>query len=348
MKFLVMGGTLFLGRAIVEVGLNAGHQITVFNRGQTNPDLFPEIEHLIGDRNSDLRALSGRSFDALIDTSAYFPRQVASVVDALAGQIEHYSFVSSMSVYAQSDEPNADESAGLGTVTDPKDEHSDENYGGFKALCEHALDSALPGRAHHVRAGLIVGPHDNTGRFSYWVQRFVSGGDVLAPQPPDQPIQLIDVRDLAEWTVHAATTGVTGPINASGAPGTHTMASMLATIQTSTASQATVHWVDERPAAMAAAKVATNPRRVHGPGHLESGSPRTDNSTTCRHDLSNHRCRHRRRRGPVVRTRERTFAGMVCSTRLTAKQAVMPALTRSEIRQDLPGRRPGCRGLAEC
>jgi 2'-hydroxyisoflavone reductase len=245
MKFLVMGGTLFLGRAIVEVALNAGHQITVFNRGQTNPDLFPEIEHLIGDRNSDLRALSGRSFDALIDTSAYFPRQVASVVDALAGQIEHYSFVSSMSVYAQSDEPNADESAGLGTVTDPKDEHSDENYGGFKALCEHALDSALPGRAHHVRAGLIVGPHDNTGRFSYWVQRFVSGGDVLAPQPPDQPIQLIDVRDLAEWTVHAATTGVTGPINASGAPGTHTMASMLATIQTSTASQATVHWVDE-------------------------------------------------------------------------------------------------------
>ena len=211
-----MGGTLFAGRAVVAEALDAGHDVTTFNRGQTNPTLFDgDVEKLIGDRNDDLDLLAGRSYDVVVDTSAYLPRHVTSVVEALDSQIGHYSFVSSCSVYASHERIGADESdpvAELPAHVDRDDAESVEaNYGPLKALCERALDEVLPGRAHHCRAGLIVGPHDDVGRFGYWLERVAGGGEVLAPGPPDNPMQLIDVRDLANWLLVAAEAGVTGP-----------------------------------------------------------------------------------------------------------------------------------------
>ena len=246
MKCLVIGGTLFLGRAIVDNATLAGHDVTLFNRGKTNPGLYPDLEHIVGDRDGDLSSLRGYTFDAVIDTSAYFPRQVSAVVDALAGRCEHYTFVSSISVYADHSTPGADETADLAVVEDPSVEELGADYGGFKARCEATLDELLPGRVHHVRAGLIVGPYDDSGRFSYWVRRIAAGGDVLAPEPQAQPVQLIDVRDLAGWIVHAVTENITGRINATGTPGVHTMATMLDTIQRETKSGATLNWVSEQ------------------------------------------------------------------------------------------------------
>ena len=226
MKILVLGGTLFVGRVVVEHALDAGHDVSLFNRGKTHPGLFPEAEHIRGDRNQDLSGLAGRRFDAVVDTSAYFPRQVVAITEVL-GPIEHYTLVSSASVYADQSIPGMDESAALAVVEDPTVEELGENYGGFKALCESALEQALPGRVHSVRAGLIVGPYDSTGRFSYWVERLSRNGKVLAPDPADQPVQFIDVRDLADWILLAAARGLSGPMNAIGTPGSMTMASLL-------------------------------------------------------------------------------------------------------------------------
>lgn len=226
MRILVMGGTLFAGRAIVEAAVHAGHDVTLFNRGQTNPNLRQDVENLFGDRNVDLSALRGRSFDEVVDTSAYYPRQIHSVVDALDCQIGHYTFISSLSVYAKHNEPGADESAELSQIVDNENESSSRNYGGYKALCERALDERLPGRIHHVRAGIIVGPFDNTGRFSYWVQRFCQGGQILVPEPREQAVQYIDVRDLANWVVSGAEKSVTGAYNVTSAVG-ETLESMM-------------------------------------------------------------------------------------------------------------------------
>jgi 2'-hydroxyisoflavone reductase len=216
MKTLVLGGTRFVGRTIVERALVLGHDVTIFNRGRTNAGLFPDIENIVGDRNNGLAGLTGRSFDAVIDTSAYFPRQVSLVIETLGNGIGHYTFLSSVSAYADHNEPGADERAALATVSDPEVEELGSSYGGFKALCERELDAALPGRAHHVRAGLIAGPYDTTNRFGYWVDRLASAKRVLVPEPPDQPVQLIDVRDLAAWILGAAAAGVVGAFNATG------------------------------------------------------------------------------------------------------------------------------------
>ena len=218
MRVLVVGGTLFLGRAIVDRAVTAGHDVVLLNRGRTRPGLFPDLEQLVCDRNGDLSVLGGRQFDAVIDTCGYFPRQVRAMVEAVDDHLRHYTFVSSISVYADHSVRGGDETARLATVSDPSVEELGENYGGFKALCEQALDELLPGRVHHVRAGLIVGPYDYTGRFTYWIERIARGGEVLAPEPKDQPVQLIDVRDLADWIVDAAELGVHGAMNATGAP----------------------------------------------------------------------------------------------------------------------------------
>jgi 2'-hydroxyisoflavone reductase len=253
-RLLVLGGTLFLGRAVVDLALECGHEVTLFNRGRTNPGLYPHVEHVTGDRDHDLTGLAGRSFDAVVDTSGYFPRQIRSVVSAL-GPVGHYTFVSSVSAYADHSAPGADESAELATVTDPSAEDLDVDYGGFKAQCESTLDQLVrlgpaaqrsgPRRVHHVRAGLIVGPYDDTGRFTYWVRRIAAGGTVLAPEPRDQPVQLIDVRDLARWILHAVATNVTGALNAVGTPGGHTMGSLLSTIARVAGSDAQLEWVAE-------------------------------------------------------------------------------------------------------
>jgi 2'-hydroxyisoflavone reductase len=248
-KVLVLGGTLFLGRHLVEAGLERGHDVTVFNRGRTGPDLFPEIEKLQGDRDAgDLEALRGRRWDAVVDTSARVPRWVRDAAGLLAGAAEHYTFVSSISVYADTSSPGTDEAAPVHTLADEtvEDITSAEVYGALKVLCERAAEEAMPGRVLSVRAGLIVGPYDPTGRFTYWVHRIARGGDVLAPEPRDQAVQLVHGRDLADWIIDMAERRETGVFNSTGPERPLTMEGLLEAIREASKSDARLSWADER------------------------------------------------------------------------------------------------------
>ena len=216
MRLLVLGGTVFLGRAVAVEALARGHEVTLFTRGRSNPDLFPEAERLRGDRaGSELSALAGREWDAVVDTSGYVPRVVRESAELLAGAAEHYVFVSSISAYAAGMPPGFDESWPLAELDDPAvEEVTGETYGGLKAACERAVEAAFPGRCAQVRAGLIVGPHDPTGRFTYWAHRLARGGDVLLPRPPERPFQVVDVRDLAAWILDLGERRVAGAFTA--------------------------------------------------------------------------------------------------------------------------------------
>src|SRR3954470_22708139 len=213
MRILVLGGTQFLGRHVVDTALEHGHEVTLFNRGQTRPELFPTVEKLHGDRDGDLSALAGRSFDAVVDTSGYVPRVVQQTLDAL-GDVGHYTFVSSISAYADLAAPR-DEDSPVARLTEETEDYRSEAYGPLKALCEEVVRARFPA-AFIPRPGLIVGPWDPTGRFTYWPQRFDEGGQVLAPAPADEDTQVIDVRDLARWIVEAAEGGLAGTYNAVG------------------------------------------------------------------------------------------------------------------------------------
>ena len=213
MKLLLLGGPRFLGRALADAGLARGHDLTFFNRGRTNADLYHEVERLLGDREGDLAALRDRTWDAVVDTCGYLPDVVRASVEALSGT-DRYCFVSSISVYADFSVVN-DESSAVAQLGDlPGDEVTAESYGPLKALCEDAVREVFGDRALVVRPGLIVGPHDPTGRFTYWPHRVARGGEVLAPGPPDRPTQGIDVRDLAEWIVSLCEGHVGGTFNA--------------------------------------------------------------------------------------------------------------------------------------
>jgi len=217
MKLLLIGGTRFLGRHVVAGALERGHQVTLFHRGRTRPGLFPECERILGDRERDLDLLENRTWDAVIDTCGFVPRVVGETTRRLAGRIGHYTFVSSISVYADPVEPGADEGAPLARLEDPATETvTGATYGGLKVLCEEAAEAGLPGRVLQVRAGLLVGPWDYTDRFRYWVKRFAEGGEVLIPDAPAQPLQWIDARDAAEWMVARAEAGTTGVFNLTG------------------------------------------------------------------------------------------------------------------------------------
>jgi 2'-hydroxyisoflavone reductase len=212
MRILVLGGTLFLGRHVVDVALERGHDVTLFNRGQTRPELFPDVEKLRGDRDGDLGALAGRTFDAVVDTSGRVPRIVRETIDAL-GDVGHYTFVSSISVYADLSTPPTDESP-LEELEEPSEDWR-EHYGALKVRCEDAVRERFP-TAFIPRPGLIVGPWDPTGRFTYWPERLAEGGRVLAPAPPDASFQVIDARDLAAWFVDATESSLAGTLNAVG------------------------------------------------------------------------------------------------------------------------------------
>jgi 2'-hydroxyisoflavone reductase len=217
MDILILGGTRFLGRAVADAALARGDRVTLFHRGTTGAELFPQLEHIRGDRERDLSKLDGRRWDAVFDTCGFFPRIVELSARALAGRIGHYSFISSISVYAEPNIPNADESAPLATLPDPATETlTGETYGALKALCERAAEAALPGRCLSARAGLLVGPNDYTDRFPYWVARLERGGEVLAPDAWDQPLQFIDVRDAATWLLKAAERSLSGPFHLTG------------------------------------------------------------------------------------------------------------------------------------
>lgn len=245
MKLLVLGGTVFLGRHVVEEALSLGHEVTMFTRGQTNPHLFPEAEHLVGDRDGNLDALVGRSWDGVVDPSGYVPRVLRQSTELLRDHVDRYVFVSSVSAYADASVP-LNEDSPLGELADPLEEdYRSEAYGPLKAACEQVVGEVFGERGTSVRAGLIVGPHDPTERFTYWPRRLAEGGDVLAPGDPERPVQFIDVRDLASWLVHLAEHGPGGAFNATGPAERLTMRETLERIAAAVGGDARLHWVDD-------------------------------------------------------------------------------------------------------
>ena len=248
MRLLILGGTKFLGRAASEAALARGHEVTLFNRSRTNPELFPEAEKLLGDRDGDLSALEGREWDAVIDTSGFVPRVVRRSAELLRGSVGHYVYVSSISVYAQQQRPGFDESAPVIELEDPAREDylgSAEAYGGLKVLCERVVTELYPGAHANVRAGLIVGPHDPTGRFTYWPLRVAAGGEVLAPDGPGRQVQIVDARDLGEWLVRLGKERTSGTFNAVGPEQALTMGEMLETCKRVAGADAELAWLDE-------------------------------------------------------------------------------------------------------
>jgi 2'-hydroxyisoflavone reductase len=244
MRVLVIGGTSFVGRHLVARALAAGHELTLFNRGVTNPELFPEAEQLRGDRDGGLAPLRGRTWDAAVDTCGYVPRVVADSAGLLAGSVGHYTFVSTLSVHPDDVAPGADEDAPL---SDPPAENveevTDETYGPLKVACERMVAAAFPERALIVRPGLIVGPDDPTDRFTYWVRRVAEGGEVLAPAPPGDPVQFIDVRDLAAFMLDHVEAGTAGIFSAVAPP--VPLGELLEVCRDAAGSGATFTWASE-------------------------------------------------------------------------------------------------------
>jgi 2'-hydroxyisoflavone reductase len=214
-RLLVLGGTQFVGRALVETALGEGAEVTLFHRGQTNPDLFPDAEHLHGDRDGGLDALGGRTWDACVDACGYVPRVVRDSAELLTDAVETYVFVSTISVYSDLSEP-CDEDGPLATMEDETTEDVQEHYGGLKVLCEQAVRSVLDNRAVIVRPGFVVGPHDHTGRFTWWVHRAALGGTMVVPASLARRVQMIDARDLGDFLLHAARSPLQGTFNATG------------------------------------------------------------------------------------------------------------------------------------
>jgi 2'-hydroxyisoflavone reductase len=245
LNILILGGTGFLGPHTVRAALARGHDITLFNRGKTNDDLFPQLETLYGDRNGNLEALKGRDWDAVIDTSAYYPRVVRDSAGLLKGHIGQYVLISTISVYGAFVNPGMDETAPVGTIEDETVEQvTGETYGPLKALCEKAAEETLPGIVTNIRPGLIVGPGDPTDRFTYWPVRVSKGGEVLAPGDGSTQIQQIDVRDLADFIIHTIERNITGVFNADSPMGQRTMKELLTTCKKVSGSDASFVWVD--------------------------------------------------------------------------------------------------------
>lgn len=213
LRILILGGTRFIGLHMTALALERGHTLTFFNRGKTKTDRYPDVERIKGDRNGEIDGLKGRQWDAVIDNSGYVPRHVKLSAELLAPNVKQYVFVSSISVY-----PNfsvaRDESSPVGKLADETIEKVDgETYGPLKALCEQAAERAVPGRTTIIRPGLIVGPDDNTDRFTYWPARAARGGEFIAPGAPTDAFQIIDARDLAAFTLNAVENNHTGVYN---------------------------------------------------------------------------------------------------------------------------------------
>ena len=259
MKLLIIGGTRFLGRHLVAAALTRGHDVTLFNRGQHSLAAQPDVETIIGDRNTDLNKLEDRGWDAVVDTCGYLPGGVRAATELLSRSVERYVFISSISAYADLSVTGVDESAPLAQLTGKQLERvkqiesSGETsantygdmYGGLKALCEQVAEDTMPGRVLVVRPGLIVGPYDYTDRFTYWVTRVANGGEVLAPGSPERSIQFIDARDVADWTVKMIETKEAGIYNANGLPNSLTMKNLLDECALASGNNASVTWVDE-------------------------------------------------------------------------------------------------------
>lgn len=238
MKLLILGGTVFVGRHLVARAIERGHTLTLLNRGRQNAELFPEVEKLRGDRDGDLSVLHGRAFDCVIDTCGYTPAQMHAVVAALGPQVPYYLFISSISAYGLFPPGrHYDESTPLAA--------GDADYGACKARCEEVIEAAWPGRVAQVRPGLIVGPHDATERFTYWPRRVARGGTMLVPGQPDNPLQWIDVRDLANWCIHLCEQGICGQFNAVGPAGCASFGELIERCRQVTQSDARPFWVGD-------------------------------------------------------------------------------------------------------
>lgn len=213
LNILILGGTRFIGLHMTSLALQRGHKVTFFNRGKTNTDRFPEIERIKGDRNGEIDGLKDRKWDVVIDNSGYVPRLVRLTAELLAPNVRQYIFTSSISVYPDFSVPR-DEKSPVGKLPDESVEKVDgDTYGPLKALSEQAAIKAMPDRVLVMRPGLIVGPDDNTDRFTWWPARAARGGEFIAPGAPQDPFQVIDVRDLAAFAINAAENNFTGTCN---------------------------------------------------------------------------------------------------------------------------------------
>lgn len=251
LNLLFLGGTGFIGPHQVEYAKKRGHKISLFNRGRTNPGLFSDLEKFQGDRmKNDYASLrkaieSGRKWDCVIDNSAYFPREVRETIAAVKGAVDHYIFVSTVSVYGPDLKPGSDESAAVATIPDPNTEKlTGESYGALKALCEQAAEAGMPGKVANLRPTLIVGPGDETDRFTYWPVRVDRGGPILAPGDGADTVQIIDARDFAEWCIHVAEARTVGVYNAAGPGKTLTMKEMLLQIGAGIGKTPELVWAD--------------------------------------------------------------------------------------------------------
>ena len=247
-KLLIVGGTRFVGRHLVVAALAAGHEVTLFNRGQSNPEIFPDCIHVQGDRNGDLSSLGAGRWDATIDTCGYFVRQVEALADALGDRGGQHVFVSSAAVYAVPVAPGFTEDARLVELVDTTIETIDDftSYGGHKVACERSILNRHGDGSLIVRPPYIVGPDDNVWRFPWWVTRIARGGEVLAPGPAGDPAQLIDARDLAEWMIAMLERSIGGTYTTAGPSDAITWGSLLETIASTVAPPATeLVWVDE-------------------------------------------------------------------------------------------------------
>ena len=246
LRILILGGTSFIGPYQVQYALDRGHTVTLFNRGQTNPQLFPNVEKLHGDRNGDLKSLEGRSWDVVIDNSATDPKWVTLSASLLQKSVKRYVFVSTRSVYADTSRVPMTIDAPVFTYENTKVEAGKPlPYGLSKALAEKEAQKYFPGRALIVRPSLIVGPGDLTDRFTYWPVRIERGGEVLAPGDGSDPIQIIDARDLSEWIIRLCEQETTGIYNGLGPKHGRSMAELLHGIKAVTTSDAQFTWVSD-------------------------------------------------------------------------------------------------------
>ncbi|MFC0270809.1 SDR family oxidoreductase [Metabacillus herbersteinensis] len=253
MKVLILGGTRFLGKALVKEALKRGHEITLFNRG-TNKEMFPEVEQLIGDRDGDVSLLENRKWDVVMDTCGFAPHQIKKIATVLGDNIEHYTYISSISLYKDWIPFNITEDYHLQSMP-PDDKLKDveegkispyDYYGALKVLCEAEAEKHWPGRVLHIRAGLLVGPFDYTDRLPYWVQRVAQGGKVLVPGRSDRPVQLIDVKDIATWVFNMAENRKKGTFNVTGPNYELTMKELLNTCKAVTNSDTEFVWAEEQ------------------------------------------------------------------------------------------------------
>ncbi len=259
MEILIIGGTKFLGRHLLDAALKNNHEVTLFNRGKFSQEDFENVEQFHGDRNFDLDKLESRRFDAVIDTCGYLPQTVKTSAGFFADKVNQYVFISSGSVYADTSKPNYDETTTVQKLDEKQQKSVDEidpngelngltlgeNYGALKVLCEDSAENAMPNRVVNVRAGMIVGAFDWTDRFAYWVMRVAKSSEVLAPGKPENYVQLIDARDLSEWISSMIETGENGTFNATGKFLELTFGKMLEEIKIAAKIDAKFVWANE-------------------------------------------------------------------------------------------------------